>query len=382
MINLSSRSQTVNASIFNELAAAREKYEAQGINVYDLSIEMPDMAPSLDIREAVSGSATKAWNFSYSLGDMPQLKEAVFSWYNARYGVVLDIDEISSAGSIPGALLKLLHVLTDPGDKVLIQDPCSPYVLSAVRNAGCVPVTMPLKAENDFLPILGNINVEESKVMILSYPNNPTTATAPDSFYPKLIEFVSDNGIIVIHDSSYSDICYDGITAKSFLAFEGAKDIGVELNSLSTTYSTYGMNAGFVLGNADIIRAFTAFRSSMGDETFFPVQYGIIAALTSEQSSVEETISLFEYRRDSMIEALEGSSLEIVPCRATPFLWAKLPEKYKDDVAFTYALLDQAHVLVTPGSAFGNEGKGYIRLALNRRRPFLIEAANLIKEFI
>lgn len=380
---LSVRSSLAGCGVFKELAERKAVLESQGINVYDLSIEMPDMPPSLDIRESVSGSALKAWNYSYSLGDMPQLLDAVFSWYHTRYSITLDPDtEIMTAEGKEDALSFLLNVLTDPGDTVLVTDPCSPYYLSIIRLAGCTPVFMPLKEENAFLPILSDISPEDAsaaKAMIISYPNNPTGATAPDSFYEELIKFASDSDIAVIHDNSYSDISYDGVTGKSFLSFEGAKDIGAEINSLSSTYSAYGMKAAFILGNEDILSACKKLKGSTSKGSFYPVQYGIIAALTTDQSCVEETISLFEYRRDTLLEALAGTGLEIAPCHGTPFIWIKLPAHLQDDRAFTLSLLETAHVLVTPGSAFGEYGKGHVRIAFNRRRPFLIEACDAMK---
>lgn len=383
-IKASERSLLAGNGIFHELAARKSFFEEQGINVYDLSTEMPDMAPSLDIREAVSGSATKAWNYSYSLGDMPQLKDAVFSWYHSRYSVTLDPEkEIMTAEGREDAYRCIFNALTDPGEAVLITDPYDPYVLAHLKLSLCEPVFMPLKAENDYLPKLSEIDpvvADRAKLMIISYPNNPTSATAPDSFYEKLISFAMKHDIIVIHDNSYSDISYDGVTGKSFLSFDGAMDIGAEINTLSSSYSAYGMKAAFILGNKDVISACSGLQSSTTTGSFFPVQYGIIAALTSEQSGVEETISLFEYRRDTMFQGLEGTGLEPVPCKGTPFMWVKLPDHIEDDCAFTLALLERAHVLVTPGSAFGSQGKGYIRIALNRRRPFLLEACAAIKQ--
>jgi len=382
-IPVSVRSSIAGCGIFKELAEKRSVLESQGFNIYDFSIEMPDMPPSLDIRESVSGSATKAWNYSYSLTDMPQLRDAVFSWYHTRYSVTLDpADEIMSAEGKEDALFCLLNVLTDPGDKVLLTDPCSPYYLSILRLSGCVPVFMPLSEENDYLPVLSDISPSDAasaKAMIISYPNDPTSATAPDSFYEALIGFASKNNIAVIHDNSYSDISYDGITGKSFLYFDGAKEIGAEINSLSSSYSAYGLKAAFIVGNKEIISACASLKACTSKGSFYPVQYGIIAALTSDQSAVEETISLFEYRRDTMLEALEGTGLKCAPCRGTPFMWVKLPEHIKDDRAFSLDLLEKAHVLVTPGSAFGSCGKGYIRIALNRRRPFLLEACEAMK---
>ena len=279
MLKESDKMKYMQPGVFAGLAHERVLLEAAGSKVIDLSVGSPDMAPSLDIREAVSQSAMLAWNYSYSLEDMPQMRDAVKSWYLARYGVNLDTDrEIISLNGTMDALVHLYLAFTDPGDKVLIGDPYYPAQLTGARIAGCEPVFMPLRMENDFLPDLSAIPDEvadASRLILVSYPNNPTTAIAPDSFWDELIGFAAKHDILVVHDNAYSDITYDGITAKSFLEFDGAKDVGIELNSLSKTYSVPGIRAAFMVGNASAVSAFSKLKTNIDLGMPYTVQYAV-----------------------------------------------------------------------------------------------------------
>lgn len=381
-INRSERIKHLPQDTLAELAAKRRAIEEYGIQVIDLSTESPDMAPSLDIREAVSQSSLLAWNYSYSNGDMPPLREAACSWYWARFDVDLEPEsEILFLDGSQDGLVHMFMAFTDPGDKVLLCDPYSPAYLTGAILAGCEPVFMPLRAENDYLPDLSAISPEDAdaaKVMVVSYPNNPTTALAPDSFWNELIAFAARHNILVVNDNSYGDITYDGVTTRSFLGFDGAKEVGIELNSLSHTYSIPGMRAAFMMGNSGTIEVFSRLKNNLTPGSFYPVQYAVITALTQEQSCVLDVRSMYEERRNVMTAALNSVGLSPVPCKGTPYLWIPLPKGAPDDRVFCSELLTRSHVLLTPGSCFGSEGKGHVRASLMRKSSVLEEAVKAI----
>lgn len=370
--------------VFTELAERRRALEAEGRQVIDLSIGSPDLPPSLDIREAVSQTALKPWSYGYSLGDLPELRRAAQSWYYGRYGVLLDPErELLGLSGAQDGLVHFLLAFTEPGDKVLVPDPCFPAVMTGVRLAGAEPVFLPLREENGFLidfPGISPKDAAAAKVIFVSYPNNPTGATAPDSFYRDLIAFAAKYGILVLHDNAYSDMVFDGPPGRSFLEFEGAKDVGVELNSLSKSYSIPGARMAFLAGNAGIVSVFARLKSSLDLGAFYPAQRAAIAALTGDQADVEDLRRLYARRRDVLTAGLREAGLSPAPCRGSLFIWSRLPEGIQDDRAFVLELLARSGVLLAPGSAFGSEGRGRVRASLMCREPALREAARRIGE--
>ncbi len=383
-IKASKRTEKIEEGIFCSLAKMGKAAENQGMQVIDLSQGNPDIAPSLDIREAVSQSSLLAWNYSYASEDMLPLREAACSWYLARFGVPADPEtEIVSLNGSQDALVHMFLAFTDPGDKVLVCDPYCPAVMTGIQLAGAEPVFMPLRPENDYLPDLKSIpeeTADEARLMVVSYPNDPTGALATDAFWEELISFAGRHEIMVVNDNAYSDITYDGVTAKSFLAYEGAKEVGIELNSLSQTYAIPGMRCAFAVGNERMVSVLSKLKSNIDAGKFYPVQYGMIAALTQEQSCVEDIRSIYEERRNCMTQALAEIGLPPVPCRGTIHLWVPLPEGAADDRLLCRELFMRTGVLLAPGSAFGNEGKGHVRISLVRKSQVLKEAARAIAE--
>ncbi|NMA26041.1 MAG: aminotransferase class I/II-fold pyridoxal phosphate-dependent enzyme, partial [Clostridiales bacterium] len=266
---------------------------------------------------------------------------------------------------------------------VLVQDPGYPIFSDGPVLAGAELYKMPQKAENGWLVDLNAVPkdvAERAKFMVVSYPNNPVTILAPPSFYRDLVAFAKKYDIIVLHDNAYSELVFDGRTCGSFLEYEGAKDVGVEFNSLSKTYGLAGARIGFAVGNPQVISMLKTLKSNLDYGMFLPVQKAAVAAITGPQDCVAETRRAYEARRNVLVEGLRDAGWPMEKPPATMFVWAKLPGKYQNSEEFTKELLGRSGVLVTPGSAFGREGEGYVRLALVQDEETLLDAVRLIDE--
>jgi LL-diaminopimelate aminotransferase len=374
--------QRLSSGIFTELAKEKSALIASGMDVIDLGVGTPNIPPAPAIKQTIAEESMKDGNYVYAIGDLPEMTEAAARWYSRRYGVALDpATEICSVlGSQEGLAHCCLPVI-DPGDTVILQDPCYPafFVGAAVAHAEVYRV--PQRPENNFIIDFADIPADvakRAKLMIVSYPNNPTTAVAPPSFYDELVTFAKANDIFVIHDNAYSELAFDGLHVGSFLSHKGAKDIGAEFNSLSKTYGFAGARLGFCVGNADYIAGLKQVKSNTDYGVFLPVQRAGICALECDDSVVRFTCGEYEKRRDLLIRAFAQAGWSIMSPAATMFVWAKIPAGYTDDVEFSKMLMRKAGVIVVPGSAFGDQGKGYVRIALVQDRERIEEAARRI----
>ena len=369
--------------VFAELAGWRRSAEAAGRRVLDLSVGSPDVPPALDVRETLSAAALGRGSYAYTLGDLPELRFAAADWYAGRYGVELDPErELCSLCGSQDALVHFFLAFTDPGDTVLVPDPCFPAVLTGLRLAGAEPAFLPLRAEMGYLPDLDAVAPElaaRAKVLVLSYPNNPTGAAAPDDFYRRALDFCRKNGILLLHDNAYSELVYDGVPGRSILEFPDARDTAVELNSLSKSCSMPGARMAFLLGNAGVVQAFSRLKSNLDLGAFAPVQLAAIAALEALPETAQSNLLLYRGRRDALCRALTEAGLPPESCRGGLFVWARLPGA-GGDRAFARALFDRTGVLCVPGSAFGREGRGFVRFSLMLREELLCEAARAAAE--
>jgi LL-diaminopimelate aminotransferase len=370
--------------IFSKLLELKRQKEEKGEPVIDLSVGAPNIPPAGHITEALCEAAADPNNYIYAIQDQKELLEAVALWYQRRYGVTLDPS--SEICSLLGSQEGLAHIalsIVDEGDIVLVPDPCYPVFADGPLLAGASLFYMPQRKEKDYLIDFSEIPEEiamKARFMIVSYPNNPTTVMAPDSFYKNLIEFAKKYDIVVLHDNAYSELVFDHRQCGSFLSFPGAKEIGVEFNSLSKTYGLAGARIGFCLGNRDIVDKIKTLKSNMDYGMFLPVQKAAIAAITGDQSCVESTRMAYERRRDALCEHMTRIGWNMEKPQATMFVWAKIPDKFKDSETFSRELLEKAGVLVTPGSAFGPSGEGFVRLALVREEEVLIQAAEQVEK--
>ena len=354
--------------VFSRLAVMRKNRLAQGKEVYDLSIGAPNIPPTKRIMEVMAEAVMKPANYVYAINDTQQLLEAVAQWYKRRYDVELNPEtEICSLLGSQDGLSHIALSILDPGDVMLVPDPCYPIFADGPRIAGAELYYMPLQKENDYVIQLQDIPEEiarKAKFMLVSYPNNPTAATAPESFYHEVEAFAQKYDIIVLHDNAYSELVFDGQSCGSFLSIPGAMEVGVEFNSLSKTYGLAGARIGFCVGNKEVVGMLKTLKSNMDYGMFLPIQAAAVEALTGNQAVVAETRAAYEHRRDELCDGLIEAGWHMEKPAGTMFVWAPIPDSYQDSESFVADLLDKTGVLATPGSAFGPSGEGYVRMAL------------------
>lgn len=354
--------------VFSRLAVMRKNRLAQGKEVYDLSIGAPNIPPTKRIMEVMAEAVMKPANYVYAINDTQQLLEAVAQWYKRRYDVELNPEtEICSLLGSQDGLSHIALSILDPGDIMLVPDPCYPIFADGPRIAGAELYYMPLQKENDYVIQLQDIPEEiarKAKFMLVSYPNNPTAAMAPESFYHEVVAFAKKYDIIVLHDNAYSELVFDGQSCGSFLSIPGAMEVGVEFNSLSKTYGLAGARIGFCVGNKEVVGMLKTLKSNMDYGMFLPIQAAAVEALTGNQAVVAETRAAYEHRRDVLCDGLIEAGWHMEKPAGTMFVWAPIPDSYQDSESFVADLLDKTSVLVTPGSVFGPSGEGYVRMAL------------------
>ncbi|MGE5544353.1 MAG: LL-diaminopimelate aminotransferase [Bacillota bacterium] len=352
------------ARIEKKIEEARER----GVELISLGIGDPDQPTPEHIIERAYQAMRDPANHQYpsSVG-MLAFRQAVAEWYLRRFGVQLDpkSEVVSLIGSKEG-IANISACYLNPGDTSLVPDPGYPvYGIGAILN-GAEPYRMPLLAENGFLPRLQDIPTEvakKAKLMFVNYPNNPTGAAATDDFYHQVIAFARDFDILVCHDAAYSEITFDSYTAKSFLEFPGAKEVGIEFHSVSKTYNMTGWRIGWAAGNRDAVEVLGRYKSNVDSGAFQVVQYAAMAALLGPQDSVEAMRKLYRERRDVVIEGLRRMGWKIEPPRGSIYVWAPVPKGY-DSASFAEMVLEKAGVIVTPGIGYGEYGEGYFRIAL------------------
>lgn len=377
------RMDRFDTGIFVQLAAIKAERLKKGREVIDFSIGAPNIPPSKQIIDVMLSETAKPENHVYAIQDHPQLLDTVAAWYTRRYGVTLDpgSEIVSLAGSQEG-FTDIPMAVVDPGDIVLVPDPCYPAFVDGPKLAGAQIFYMPMTPENGYIIDLDAIPEDiarKASLIIVNYPNNPTAAVAPPEFYHKLIAFARRYEICVLADNAYSDLVFDGCYGGSFLEYEGAREVGVEINSLSKTYGLAGARIGFCMGNRELIARIKKIKS--GDYgMFIPFQLAAAAAISGDQSAVAATREAYQSRRDVLCREFFKIGWEIPKSRATMFAWAPLPAGYTDSAEFCKQLLARSGVLLTPGASFGPAGEGHVRIALVRSEEEMCRAARLIRE--
>lgn len=383
-MKFSKRMDLLAEGVFSRLDEEKQNMLASGKAVYDFTIGSPNIAPSKEVMDALITAAQQPESYMYSLHDTKELKETIQAWYRKRYQVELDTEtEILSLQGSQEGLAHVALALCDEGDIVLIPAPSYPIFANGPKIAGAELYEMPMLKEYDYLIQFDAIPeeiAEKAKMMIISYPNNPTGATALDSFYEELIQFAKAHDIIVIHDTAYSNLVFDGEEGKSFLYYAGAKDIGIEFNSFSKTYGMAGARIGICVGNAEIVGILRKLKSNIDYGMFLPIQKAAIAALTQDQSIVKETRETYQRRRNRIVAGAAAAGWHIASCKSTMFLWAQIPEGYGSSEEFALNLLKCSGMLVTPGSSFGAYGEGFVRIALVQSDEVIEQALQALKE--
>ncbi len=380
----SQRVAQIKTPSFSDLNAAKDAYTKKtGKNVIDFSIGSSNIPPCDAVKNAISNAALQDEAYQYTLQPSEELIEALQAWYQDRFGVTLEKDEIFPLKGSQEALSHFPCAVCDPGDLVIVPDPCYPIYRFAPVLAGAEPWFVPMKKENDYLIDFNDIPDEiadKAKLMIVSYPNNPTGAIANDEFYEKLIEFARKHNILILHDNAYSELIFTGQEGKSFLSYPGAKEIGIELNSFSKAYSMGGARMAVMVGNAEMVQAYSKLMNTIDFQSFSPVHKGALAALRESGEFAHEVRDEYKRRAEFLIDAFKQAGWSIDPVKSTMFVWAPIPDSYEDSLDFMNDLLEKTGVLVNSGSSFGVQGKRFVRLALVRSDEEVAEAANRIQQ--
>ncbi len=367
------------------------KHQARrrGEDIIDLGMGNPDLPTPKPIVEKLIKAAANPRNHRYSASrGIYKLRLAICDWYKRRYNVNLDpeTEAVVTIGSKEGLSHLILSTIT-PGNIVFVPDPTYPIHAYSVVIAGGDLMSLPLKKSDDFFDELVRATKRtwpQPKMIILSFPHNPTTAVVELDFFKKVVDFAKENDLIVVHDLAYADLVFDGYQAPSLLQVKGACEVGVELFSMSKSYSMPGWRVGFVVGNEKIIRALTRLKSYLDYGIFQPIQIAAIIALNGSPKWVKEIVSIYQNRRDTLINGLSRAGWVVEKPKATMFVWAEIPEKFrkKGSLEFSKILLDKAKVAVSPGIGFGENGEGFVRFALVENEHRINQAVRGIRNLL
>ena len=352
------------ASLNNKLLALK----AQGKTIYNMSVGTPDFKPYDHVVEALTQAAKDPEMWKYALRDLPELKQAVCDYYERRFGVSgITPSMVQSCNGTQEGVGHLGLALLDPGDTILVPDPCYPVFEAGAKIADAKLEYYPLVAEHNYLPYVAGIDPEvadRAKYMIVSLPANPVGSVGTPEIYEEIIAFAHEHDLLIVHDNAYSYIVFDGEPGGSFLQYPGALEVGVELFSLSKSFNVTGARIGFLVGREDVVSAFAKLRGQIDFGMFFPIQKAAIACLNGPRDEVEAQRLKYQERRDALCDGLEGLGWERPNAHGSMFVWAKLPGGRTDSMAFCEELMEKAGVVVTPGASFGPSGEGHVRMAL------------------
>ena len=372
------RLEQVPPYLFAELERKIEERERAGIDVISLGIGDPDLPTPQLVVDALAAAARDPSTHQYPSNRGTQaFREAVAAFYRDRFGV--DIDPETEVIPVLGGKEGVAHVALatlDPGDTALAPDPGYPPYTSGPIFSGADVHYLPLSEENGFLPDLDA--APDGNLLFFNYPNNPTGATAEPEFFDRVVAFARERGAIAVHDNAYSEITFDGYRAPSFLQAEGAKDVGVEIFSLSKGWNMTGWRAAWIAGNAEVVERYRHLKTNLDSGMFEAVQHAAVIALTEARDFPREMSAVYQRRRDLVADALRAIGLEVTPPRATPYFWARVPEGYTS-ASFAELVLDRANVVVSPGGAYGPSGEGFVRLSLTVADDRLEEAVRRIE---
>ena len=371
--------------LFVEIDKAKRAAIAQGRDVINLGIGDPDYPTHKHIVDAMKKAVEDGANHHYALdAGLPELRQEIARWFQNRFQVSLDPDtEIYPLIGSKEGLAHLPLGIINPKDKVILTDPAYPAYQASIIFAGGKIVRVPLKASNNFLPDLEKIkNINGAKMIVINYPNNPTAAAATKEFYRELVKIALEKNFIVVSDMAYSEVYFDGIKPPSILEIEGAKDIAIELYSFSKTYYMAGWRIGWACGNAKLIAALAKVKTNFDSGIFQAIQVAGIAALKTPEETVEEMRSLYQERRDYLINGLRSVGWKIPPPKAAYYVWAKIPKGFNDSMETSKAFLEKADIVVTPGVGFGEAGEGYIRMALTVSKERINEAVERLRKIL
>ena len=381
----SSRLDLIPPYMFAELERKVRLKRAAGVDVISLGIGDPDTPTYPPIVEAMKQAVADPSTHRYpSNRGRQEFREAVASFYARRFGVELDPEtEVMPAIGAKECIFNLNLAFLDPGDVTLASDPGYPVYTGGPLLAGGEPVLMPLLPERNFAPDLEAISDEHrerARLMFLNYPNNPTGAIVPDGLFEEMVAFARRHDILAVHDNAYSETTYDGYVAPSFLQTPGAKEVGVEVFSLSKGYNMTGWRCAAIVGNAEAIGHYWHLKSNIDSGNFEAVQLAGAAALGPGLEDEKRAMSaVYQRRRDLVCDALAQAGVEVTPPKGTIYIWAPIPAGFESSAAYCEHVLEEAGVIISPGGAYGASGEGYFRISLTTPDDRLLEAVDRIR---
>ena len=385
-MNLAKRMDHFKGYLGTEMNMRLTKMREEGRDVINLGLGDPDVTPPPHLLEALKDAVCDPNHHHYpSFYSNRPLKEAISGWYKRRFEVDLDPDTeiLPLLGSSEG----LFHIhlcLLDIGEVALVPDPSYPSYEAGVKLAGGRVEPVPLLRQNGFLPDLDAIPPEtarQAKMIWVNYPNNPTAAIGNPDFYTKLIAWAKEYGVVVIHDTPYTEICFDDHCPPSFMEFEGAKEVGVEFHSLSKSYNCCGWRTGMIVGNKEVLAGMAKIKSHSDRGMYYPLQVAATKALNGPVDFMQVRNTVFQERRDVVVKALREIGLDLDTPKATFYVWAPVPRGYTSS-DFCFKVLDTANVWMIPGSMYGKYGEGYLRIALTHPAKRLAEAMGRLKKML
>jgi LL-diaminopimelate aminotransferase len=384
-IEFSQRLQQLPPYLFVEIDKAKRAALAQGRDIINLGVGDPDQRTHQPIIDALAKAAQDVNNHHYPFdAGVPQLRVEIAKWFKGRFGV--ELEPTTEIYPLIGSKEGIAHLplgIINPGDKVLLTDPAYPAYQAAIIFAGGKIQYIPLKAANNFLPKIEDIeNSKDAKAIFVCYPNNPTSAVADKKFYEDLVKVCREKKIIIVSDLAYSEVYYDGIKPPSILEVEGAKDIAIEFHSFSKTYYMTGWRLGWACGNPKLVAALAKVKSNCDSGVFNAIQYAGIAALNMDPKDIEDMRQEYQTRRDSLINGMRSIGWKIDPPKAAFYVWAKIPSKFQDSMSCAKAFLDEADIVITPGNGFGKQGEGYVRMALTLPIARINQAVERLKKVL
>ncbi|MDO8525704.1 MAG: LL-diaminopimelate aminotransferase [Candidatus Omnitrophota bacterium] len=383
-IEKSERLKRLPPYLFIEIDKAKKKALDEGRDIIDLGIGDPDIPTPRFIIDTLNKAARDPKNHRYPLDrGLPEFRFEAAAWMKKRFGVVLDPD--SEIYPLIGSKEGIAHIplaFVNPGEQVLVPDPCYPPYKSGTWFAGGEVLLMPLRAENKFLPDLKAINhaqMHKIKMIFINYPNNPTSAVCDKKFFADVIEFAKKHNIIVCHDAAYSEIAFDGFKPPSIFEVDGAKDAAIEFHSLSKTFNMTGWRLGFAAGNKDLIAGLAKVKSNIDSGAFFAIQWAGVAALKNYDKHIRSVLKIYEERRNALVDGLNSIGWRVEKPKATFYVWTRVPGRYTS-AAFAKELLEKCDIVATPGNGFGENGEGYVRFALTVDKKRIKEAMERIRK--
>jgi aspartate/methionine/tyrosine aminotransferase len=374
------RLQPLQTNVFADMDQAKARARAAGQEIIDLSLGSSDLPTPPHVLDAIAQSLPDPSTHGYLLYHGTQaFRQAAAQWYTRKFGVAVDAETevLQLIGSQEGTA-HLPLALLNPGDFALLQDPGYPSHAGGVHLAGGQIYPMPLRAEHGFLPVLDDIPaavLAQARMMVLSYPHNPTTAIASLEFLKKAVAFCQQNDLVLVHDFPYADLYFGDHAPPSVLQADPDKQVSIEFFTMSKSYNMGGFRVGYAVGNAELIRALRQVKAAVDFNQYQGILNGAIAALTQSQETVRQAVATFRERRDVFVRALHRIGWDVPMPEATMYIWAKLPEAWAEDsVRFCTQLVEATGVAVAPGAGFGKSGEGYVRFALVHE-PVLLETA-------